>query len=90
MRSEAKRAGRAAPKLLGPRPRGAQGPSWDARLPGYTLPFPGADSSVVRRTQARGKRGEPGASLRKTAGAHARRRRRPRGLAREAPRLVGS
>ncbi|GBF92594.1 hypothetical protein Rsub_05208 [Raphidocelis subcapitata] len=61
VRAEAKKAGRGkAPKLVGPRPRGAQGPVWDAALGAYTLPFPGADASVVRRTQmALGARGEP-------------------------------
>ena len=40
------------PRPPGPRPKTAQGPAWDARLGLYTLPFPGADASVVRRTQA--------------------------------------
>lgn len=53
LRSEARAAGKGAPpKLIGPRPRSAAGPVWDERLQAYTLPFPGADASVVRRTQA--------------------------------------
>lgn len=42
LRSEAKAAGRAAAyKAAGPRPRLAGGPTYDARLKTYTLPFPG-------------------------------------------------
>ncbi|KAI8477053.1 MAG: Saccharopine dehydrogenase-domain-containing protein [Monoraphidium minutum] len=53
LRARAKAAGRAAPpKPPGPRPGGPAGPSWDPSLEAYTLPFPGADASVVRRTQA--------------------------------------
>jgi hypothetical protein len=29
------------PKLVGPRPQVAEGPSWDTRLGAWTLPFPG-------------------------------------------------
>jgi len=53
IRAQLKAAGRlAAPRLPGPRPRVAQGPTYDKRLALYTLPFPGADASIVRRTQA--------------------------------------
>ncbi|KAF8054984.1 Sccpdh [Scenedesmus sp. PABB004] len=53
LRGEARRAGlNPPPRLLGPRPKAPEGPTWDARLGLYTLPFPGADASVVRRTQS--------------------------------------
>jgi hypothetical protein len=57
LRKQAAAAAAAAPvvptKPLGPRPpRPAEGPTWDKTLGVYTLPFPGADASVVRRTQA--------------------------------------
>jgi short subunit dehydrogenase-like uncharacterized protein len=44
---------RPPPRPLGPRPpKPAEGPTFDKALGVYTLPFPGADASVVRRTQA--------------------------------------
>jgi hypothetical protein len=48
LRAEARRAGRAAPpaRPLGLRPRGAEGPAFDARLGKYTLPFPGDRACV--------------------------------------------
>lgn len=41
------------PRPVGPRPpKPAEGPTFDKDLKVWTLPFPGADASVVRRTQA--------------------------------------
>lgn len=50
LRREAAASGRQPPPpaLLGRRPAAAEGPSWDARLGRYTLPFPG------ERVRARG------------------------------------
>uniref|UniRef100_A0A1D2AGE7 Saccharopine dehydrogenase NADP binding domain-containing protein n=1 Tax=Auxenochlorella protothecoides TaxID=3075 RepID=A0A1D2AGE7_AUXPR len=39
-------------KIPGPRPRQSAKPVWDARLRRWTLPFPAADASVVKRTWA--------------------------------------
>ncbi|WIA42239.1 hypothetical protein OEZ86_008256 [Tetradesmus obliquus] len=54
LRAEARRAGGAPPppRPLGPRPAAPAGPAWEHRLARYTLPFPGADAAIVRRTQA--------------------------------------
>lgn len=36
------------PKLVGPKPKVAEGPSWDKRLQAWTLPFPGESGSNTR------------------------------------------
>lgn len=42
LRREAAAAGlNPKPKLVGPRPRVADGPCWDKRVDAWTLPFPG-------------------------------------------------
>lgn len=54
LRAESRKAGTAKPppKLLGPRPKASEGPRFDPRVSKYTLPFPGADAAIVRRTQS--------------------------------------
>lgn len=52
-RAERENSAPPPPKPVGPRPPPhAAGPTFDKSLDVYTLPFPGADASVVRRTQA--------------------------------------
>mmetsp|Transcript_30433 Transcript_30433/g.67516 ORF Transcript_30433/g.67516 Transcript_30433/m.67516 type:complete len:431 (-) Transcript_30433:552-1844(-) len=55
LRSEVKRAGRApATNPLGPRPKPPTGIEWieHPAVQAFSVPFPGADASVVKRTQA--------------------------------------
>lgn len=49
LRREAAAAGlNPKPKLVGPRPRVADGPCWDKRVNAWTLPFPGELYAVKR------------------------------------------